>query len=404
MLSLPGLQIRPLREGDHLGLGGRPSVVSLEGRCQFVAAVVDLPAARRPAGSQRRVDAADLADGKLPTSGVSLDERQPECLHQIGLKRGGVELGGGDLGLVQQVGVKRVPVSIGGLHLVGHDEVRVQVRVTGTGVAMGERDGDQPARLDIADAVRTDAAERLGFEVLDHLGDGPEVQLLQLLAVGDRGERPESRERLRRRHGQVDARDGDRFRTRPDRDGTVQLDSGVGHPSELLGEELAGDLSADLGEDVGVELGGRSASVGDVCGGVAALELLLEPRRSASPDGEGTAEAARLLGIALAEAGVEGVPSDLVGEWVQPVTEQRLHLVLGDRVTGIDAQSVEAGAHPHARRLALLLVVGREPGPERRVLGGDLSGEVVIAGAGGHLLQADRHHSPPLQERSGHLP
>ena len=278
VLGLAGLEVGALGERDHLGLGGWASVIGEEGGGEFVAAVFDLSASGGPAGGEGQVDAVDLADGALAGGGAALDEADAEGLGERGLKGGGVELGRGDFGLVDQVGVEGVPASVGALHLVGDDEVGVEVGVAGAGVAVGEGDRDQAAGLDVADAVRADPAERLGLEVLDDLGDGLAVQLLELLAGGERGECPQCRERLRRRHGEVDAGDGGRDGTRPDRDRAVEFERGLGSPAELPGEELRRHLAADLGELVRVELRVGRESGGDVDGGVAALEFLPELR------------------------------------------------------------------------------------------------------------------------------
>lgn len=213
----------------------------------------------------------------------------------------------------------------------------MEVGVAGAGVAMGERHRDQAAGLDVADAVRADATEGLGLEILDHLGDGLVVQLLELLAGGQRGERPQGRERLRRRHGEVYAGDRGRDGTRPSSDRAVEFERRRRGSAELPGEELRRHLATDLGEQVCVELGVGWKSGGEVGGDVTSLEFLVELGRAVRPDGEGTAEPAGLLGFTLAQAGVKGGPADLVGERVVAVPEEGLHLRLGDWVAGGNA-------------------------------------------------------------------
>ena len=198
VFGLSGLEVGALGEGDHLGLCGRASVIAEEGGGEFVAAVFDLSAPGGPACGESQVDAVDLADGTLAGAGAALDKADAEGLGERGLKGGGVELGRGDFGLVDQVGVEGVPASAGALHLVGDDEVGVEVGVAGARVTVGEGDRDQATRLDVADAMRADPAERLRLEVLDDLGDSLAVQLLELLAGGERRECPQGRERLRR--------------------------------------------------------------------------------------------------------------------------------------------------------------------------------------------------------------
>ena len=152
VLGLAGLEVGALGERDHLGLGGRAAVVGEEGGGEFVAAAVrSAPRRGGPAGGESVVDAVDLTDGPLAGAGAALDEPDAEGLGEAGFEGCGVQLGGGDLGLVDQVGVEGVPASVGALHLVGDDEVRVEVRVAGARVAVGESDRDQATRLDVAD-------------------------------------------------------------------------------------------------------------------------------------------------------------------------------------------------------------------------------------------------------------
>ena len=74
--------------------------------------------------------------------------------------------------------------------------------------------------------------------------------------------------------------------------------------------------------------------------------------------------------------------------------EQEPHLLGGDRVAGVQAlDASHPGADPHARGLALLRVVGRQP--RVALLGGvhrsHLPGQVLVPVPGGQLVQT--HHT-----------
>ena len=55
--------------------------------------------------------------------------------------------------LEQHPAVDGQPASVEGLHLVRHRDVGVQIRVTGSAVAVGERGRDQAAYVDLPDPV-----------------------------------------------------------------------------------------------------------------------------------------------------------------------------------------------------------------------------------------------------------
>ena len=56
--------------------------------------------------------------------------------------------------------IQRPPFAVLALHLVGHQHMRMQVRVPGAGVEMGELGGDQTARCDLLDTVGAAPRER----------------------------------------------------------------------------------------------------------------------------------------------------------------------------------------------------------------------------------------------------
>ena len=97
------------------------------------------------------------------------------------------------------------------------------------------------------------------------------------------------------------------------------------------------------------------------------------------------------------EGAAERAPSPggrlrLPGAGVPALAEEQPHLLLGDRVPVGEVEPGQAGPHPPARRLALLLVVARQPGlPDLgRVVGRDLPGQVRVPAPGGELVQS--HH------------
>src|SRR4029453_16808488 len=82
---------------------------------------------------------------------------------------------------------------------------------------------------------------------------------------------------------------------------------------------------------------------------------------------------------------------------VQAGAEQRLHLLRGHRVAGVEAvDSVQAGADPHPWRLTAFGVVRRQPDVTflGRIQGRDLPGQIVIPGPGCELMDAHRHTHP----------
>jgi hypothetical protein len=121
---------------------------------------------------------------------------------------------------------------------------------------------------------------------------------------------------------------------------------------------------------------------------------------------------AERCGYLLAQAGrseggegaTEGTPATrhgirLLRAGVATLTEQELHLLLGDDAAVGEVEAGDAVAEPAARGLALLLVVRSEPdlaalGP---VVHSDLPGQVRVPAPGGELVQ--RHHTPQSRGR-----
>jgi hypothetical protein len=122
----------------------------------------------------------------------------------------------------------------------------VQVGVAGAGVAVREGGGDEPAGLDLADALGAFTGEE---GVVLQVGQG--VLDGALVGAFDRGrdrlvgDRPQRADALDGGEGQVVAGDRVRAGSRVLGDGRGDL-AGVDRvPAELLPEELDGDLGAD---------------------------------------------------------------------------------------------------------------------------------------------------------------
>ena len=250
VLGLAGLQGRLLCQLDRLDRRGRPTVRGLERLGQDAPACLDAGAAGGPALVQQRVHAADLADGPLARVGARPGlEADAEGTPQVMLQAGVVDLGGGHGCLEQDPSVDGQPLALAaGLDLVGHGDVRVQVGVAGAGIAVGEGGADQPAGLDLADALRAfTSKDGLVLQVVEGVVDRALVGTFDRGRDRLRGDRPQGADALHRREGQVIAGDRVRPGTRVPGDGRRDL-AGVDRvPVKLLPEQLDRDLSADPG-------------------------------------------------------------------------------------------------------------------------------------------------------------
>ena len=124
-----------------------------------------------------------------------------------------------------------------------------------------------------------------------------------------------------------------------------------------------------------------------------------EPERADDTidDLERPPETGRILQVSCSEVRSFQLLLPELGQRVQTAAEQRSHLLRSHRVP--DAQAVDpihAGADPHPRRFAAFGVVRRQPGMTflGRIQGGDLPGQIVIAGPGCELVHAHRHTHP----------
>ena len=117
-----------------------------------------------------------------------------------------VQLGHADRGPEQRLGVQGPPLAVdGGLDPVEHDDVGVQLRVTGAGVPVVERGRDHPAHV-LADRAGVPGAgrEHLRLPVRDHRLQRAPVRRVDPRPGGFVRERPRHRDALRDGEGQVE--------------------------------------------------------------------------------------------------------------------------------------------------------------------------------------------------------
>jgi hypothetical protein len=172
---------------------------------QLVGAGLDHGAARRPAGEQFWLQTDDFAHRAFTApGGFGGRERHPEPVSEVGFQAAVVQLGGRDGDPVERGAVQRQPPAVGGADLVGDRDVGVQVGVTGAGVAVGERRGDQPGGVDLGDAVGAGAGERCFLlKEFQRVGDGGVVAFLDGFGHRAGCDRPQRRHAFHWGEGQV---------------------------------------------------------------------------------------------------------------------------------------------------------------------------------------------------------
>ena len=174
-------------------------ILELDG--QLAAAGVDVGAAGRPASVQSWVDTDDLPDRPLRRIGAGpFSEPHTQRVAEVLLERGVVGLRRGNIGFEQHPAVDRQPPSVERLHLVRDRDVGVQVRVAGPAVAMGERDGDEAADVDLPDALWTGPGEqRVLLDERQSVLDRGLMRLFDHSSYHRVGDRPQGGHRLHRR-------------------------------------------------------------------------------------------------------------------------------------------------------------------------------------------------------------
>jgi hypothetical protein len=185
----------------------------------------------------------------------------------------------------------------------------------------------------------------LTFQPSDRLLHGRAVGIADLLGHFTRCERPQRRDRLDRGEGEVVA--GDRGGALPGGAGDEPGEFAwvLGWPSVLLGEHPGADRGADRSPLVDGD--GRvpgQVAVG-VVGGELAGHLDLEVRRGGVHVEWPTERTGREGRIAGAGGGND-VGGEPIGVGMPAVSEERLHLRLGDVLAGGQAEALEPGAHP----------------------------------------------------------
>ena len=121
-------------------------MITLKLRRQLTLPVLDQHPPSRPALVQRRVNTDDLPHRPLPRVSVgSFREPDAQPVAEMVFQGGVVGLRCRHGGFEQHPAVDGQPAPVEGLHLVRNSDMGVQIRVTGAGVAVGERGRDQAA-------------------------------------------------------------------------------------------------------------------------------------------------------------------------------------------------------------------------------------------------------------------
>ena len=397
VLGFAGFEGGLLCEFDRLhGRRGAP-VGGLEIARQFGSAGLDVGSPSRPPLVQLRVDPDDLSDRALAWVRVlPLREANPKIPCQVPLQGRVVGLRGRDDSLVEHPTVDAQPLALGRLYLVGDRDVRVQIRVPGPAVAVRERGGHQALDVDLTHPVGAGSAvQGVTLDELQCVLDRCLVRQLDPGCQGRVGQGPQRADGLDRAERQVEPGDRGRLRARVFGDRGRKFAGIVRVAPVLFAEEFRTDPGADLGALVdrhGV-ITGETPILVVLAQGLGHLDA--EVADVALVDLEGCPHPRGLLDLALRCFGSLHCRLQLLGEGVDAQPEQVVHLLGRDDVAGGESlQSDHPGADPLPRGFAALGVVGgqsRAAAELRRVVGGDLSGQVVIPAPGGQLVQG--HHA-----------
>ena len=248
VLGVPGFQGGLLRQLQRLHRRRRPTMITLKPGRQYTLPVLDQHPPRRPTLVQRRVDTDDLPHRPLTRIGVGpVREPHPQPVAEMMFQGGVVGLRRRHGGFEQHPSVDGQPASVEGLHLVRDGDVGVQIRVTGSGVAVGERGRHQAADVDLPDPVSALSGEQgVAFDEVQRILHGSLVRSFDLRGDVRVGDRPQGRHRLDRGEGQVIAGNRLGARTRLLGDGGGDL-AGIDRIAAMLGsEELPRHLGTDL--------------------------------------------------------------------------------------------------------------------------------------------------------------
>ena len=146
VFGVPGLQGGLLRQLQRLHRRRRPTMITLKPGRQLTLPILDQHPPGRPTLVQRRVHTDDLPHRPLTRIRVgSIREPHPQPVAEMMLQGGVVGLRRSHGGFEQHPAVNGQPASVEGLHLVRDRDMGVQIRVTGSAVAVGERGRHQAA-------------------------------------------------------------------------------------------------------------------------------------------------------------------------------------------------------------------------------------------------------------------
>jgi hypothetical protein len=195
MLGVPGLQGGLLRQLQRLHRRRRPTMITLKPRRQLTLPVLDQHPPRRPALVQRGVNTDNLPHPPLIRVGDRpICEPHPQPVVEVVFQGGVVSFRGSHRGFEQHPSVDRQPPSVKSLHLVRDGDVSVQIRVTSSRVAVGERGRDQAGDVDLPNPVPALPGEQcVAFEEVQCILHGSLVRLLDLRGHLRGGDRPQAR-------------------------------------------------------------------------------------------------------------------------------------------------------------------------------------------------------------------
>ena len=320
------------------------------------------------------------------------------------LERRVVGLRGRNDSLVEHPPIDAQPLPLGRLHLVRDRDVRVQIRVTGPAVPVGESSGHQPLDVDLTDPVgASSAVQRVRLDERQRVLDRRLVRQLDPRGQRRVGQGPQRADRLHRAERQVETGNRGRLRPRVLGDRGRQL-AGIGRVAAVLGAE---ELRADLRADARALIDGHGVVAGQavalVVGGQGPGHFDPEVAHVALIDLEGQTDPRGLVDLFSRRASSLERCLTLVGQRVDAQPEQGVHLIGRDDVTGRQAlHPGHPGPDPLPGGLAALGVVGRETCAATqlgRVVGGDLAGQVVVPAPGRQLVQG--HHTRTKHAQGG---
>ena len=207
------------------------------------ADLFDLSPSLGPGGGELAGNPDDLGDALV----VDLGPADPEARGELGAKGRLVEDPGRRLVGEQLPAVDREPPAVLGADLVGDQDVGVELRVGGSGGAVGEGSGKEAFRVDLMDSASPPAGERsVLLEEGKRLSHRHQMRRGHLVGDAARPDRPEGRDGLRRREG--DREPGDGVLATVETLAEASSVTGIGAVAEEALEGLCRDLLAGNAE------------------------------------------------------------------------------------------------------------------------------------------------------------